>query len=125
MNKFLAKFSDYNSKQDKQYSFWIHSRKKHKKRKVRSIKKVDTKIKYMPYDEFLKSDYWKKVKHSILKRDNYKCTRCGSTDKLHVHHLMYNHHFNELNHLKDLTTLCSNCHNNIHKLDNPNFDARV
>ena len=40
------------------------------------------------YKEYLESDDWKRKRHVVLKRDNWKCVRCG--DKaVQVHHLKY------------------------------------
>jgi RNA-directed DNA polymerase len=52
---------------------------------------------------------WDEARHRILERDGYRCTQCGSTDNLDVHHLQAR---------KDgggqeddnLVTLCENCH---------------
>lgn len=63
---------------------------------------------------------WWKQRGKALKRDDYKCTKCGSKRGLQVHHirkiaLFYNRNKGELdyesaNHLSNLTTLCSRCH---------------
>lgn len=67
------------------------------------------------YNHFLKSSYWKNISKLIIKRDHHKCTKCGGKEYLQAHHLTYEHHFNEHNHLKDLVTLCKYCHSEIHK----------
>jgi len=38
----------------------------------------------------------------------FKCQRCGVTHKLQVHHLTYEHLYNER--LGDLQVLCKSCH---------------
>jgi len=70
------------------------------------------------YSEFLKSEYWEQVRNIVLKRDGYKCTKCKNKKPLHVHHLTYVHHGEELLYLEDLITLCENCHNEVHKKKN-------
>lgn len=72
------------------------------------------------YSELLKDVRWKKKRNKIVHRDNDKCTNCGSTRLLHVHHMKY-----ELGKLpweyddNDLVTLCKRCHKNWHdKNDN-------
>lgn len=67
------------------------------------------------YENFLQTIYWKNVRKLVLERDGYACTKCGSEGPLHIHHLTYVNHFNELEHLEDLITLCKECHRNIHK----------
>lgn len=68
------------------------------------------------YKEYLLSEKWKQIKEIILKRDNFKCTQCEAEDQLHIHHLTYQHIYNELEHLEDLTTLCEMCHKKQHKI---------
>jgi len=67
------------------------------------------------YQRFLQSDYWKAVRELVLERDKH-CQSCTSTKKLQVHHLTYDHHKDELNHLNDLVTLCDNCHKQVHNI---------
>ena len=85
------------------------------KKKHKIVKKKDIVIAKMNYNKFLNSDYWKSVKAMVLARDKYKCTVCGSTLRLEVHHLTYDNHGNEHNHKSDLITVCHSCHYNIHK----------
>ena len=73
------------------------------------------------YARLLKDRRWYEKRIEILKRDNYKCTECGSGDNLCVHHKYYlknakNNYFvypwdypNEA-----LTTLCKECHKEWH-----------
>ncbi len=72
--------------------------------------------KRMDYGKFMLTDYWKQVRQLVLDRDGHKCTKCGSKKVLQVHHLTYDHHFNEHKHLKDLITLCKICHEDTHGL---------
>ena len=62
---------------------------------------------------YLKSIEWKKLRHSVLVRDNYTCQICNSSANLHVHHMSYRNLFHEP--LDDLITLCNTCHTNIHE----------
>lgn len=66
-----------------------------------------------PYADFLKSQYWYDVRTAVLERDKNKC-RCGSLFNLQVHHTTYDNHFDEINHIEDLITLCSSCHKKEH-----------
>jgi hypothetical protein len=57
----------------------------------------------------------------VLKRDNFRCTECGSTEKLVVHHIDGNGRGvkKELknNKLDNLITLCRACHARVHGLE--------
>lgn len=70
--------------------------------------------KFSNYQDFLKSDYWGEVRSQVLHRDSNVCQQCGAKTNLQVHHLSYDHHGDELNHLDDLTTLCRVCHSKVH-----------
>ena len=73
------------------------------------------------YSDLLKCSEWQEKRQEILKRDNYKCCYCGSTDKLCVHHKYYlqypNHEKVEPWNYPDdaLITLCNKCHYKVHK----------
>lgn len=79
------------------------------------------------YNTYLNSDYWQYVKTLVIKRDFCRCQnkkrsnttnqlkKCGSQSKLEVHHKTYENLGNELNHLDNLITLCSKCHEKIHE----------
>lgn len=64
------------------------------------------------YAELLKDPRWQKKRSEIMRRDNFTCQHCGSTDKeLHVHHRMYRKGANPWEYGNDeLVTLCKNCH---------------
>jgi 5-methylcytosine-specific restriction endonuclease McrA len=67
------------------------------------------------YDKLLKSE-WTIKKNKILKRDEYKCTCCGSGENLVVHHTFY---FGDYRNPweypnKSLITLCETCHHDYH-----------
>ena len=66
------------------------------------------------YTDYLKSPEWKKIRNSVLERDNFRCAVCGSTDGLNIHHITYENIFNEQENLSDLVTLCRKCHETIH-----------
>ena len=69
------------------------------------------------YKELLKRPEWSYVRIAVLKRDQYKCTKCGKKDcRLNVHHKIY---------LQDklpwevpmkyLVSLCDYCHAKAHE----------
>jgi len=65
--------------------------------------------------------YFSGNKAIALERDGYKCTRCGATENLAMHHIdgsgQTDHPNNELDNLE---TLCDSCHTKHH---NPRFDT--
>ena len=65
------------------------------------------------YKEHILSTKWYKIRENRKKQDSYACVICGATDDLNVHHITYKHLGYEP--LKDLRTLCSDCHTDIHE----------
>ena len=68
------------------------------------------------YYDLLKNPKWQNKRKFILKRDENKCTSCGSTNKLQVHHIIY--YADKPNPWlypnKYLITLCDECHKEYH-----------
>lgn len=59
---------------------------------------------------------YSKWRNQCLKRDNFTCQRCGSTEDLHVHHIKPYKSFPELRtEISNGITLCQSCHKEIHK----------
>ncbi len=42
------------------------------------------------YSIALTNPLWKDKRFRVLKRDEYKCRKCGSERDLHVHHVIFN-----------------------------------
>lgn len=64
------------------------------------------------YEEYMRSDAWKKVRLRRIRMDGYRCHRCYkrfAESELQVHHLTYARFGNE-NFRTDLVTLCKACH---------------
>lgn len=69
----------------------------------------------MDYKQQLKNQLWLNKKAEILKRDNYRCTNCGSILNLQVHHKRYISGRMAWDYdNNDLITLCRNCHYSTH-----------
>ena len=62
---------------------------------------------------YLRSPEWKTRRRAALERAGGRCMDCGTTRNLHVHHLTYKRHGNEL--ARDLRVLCSRCHRHRHR----------
>ena len=88
------------------------SRNKKEKQETNRKNKI-TELQAMPYEEYLKTDHWKRVKKSALSRVDYRCTKCGRKNvQLDVHHLTYGHKGYE--YPQDLKVVCRPCHERIH-----------
>jgi len=116
----LLKSSSVSNKDKRKLKKLIVKNNRKKKRKF-SKKKKSTFDWKKPYKDYLKSKKWRELRETILQRDNYTCTRCGSKNNLQVHHLTYK----RLKHEKpeDLITLCKQCHYKEHK-KHPNKNNR-
>jgi hypothetical protein len=79
------------------------------------------------YETYLKTEYWTKLRESVLRRDNFKCRICNNGDGiLQAHHRSYKWMWNPEKEINDLTTLCQECHKLFHehsKLHLPEMSA--
>lgn len=57
--------------------------------------------------------HWQTIRKKRLEHDDHRCTICGATEDLHIHHLTYDRKGNE--DLTDVITLCGACHRGEHK----------
>jgi hypothetical protein len=56
---------------------------------------------------------WHSIRRRVLARDGRACVECGSTERLHVHHVVPFRMFadeDRANHESNLVTLCAPCH---------------
>jgi len=65
-------------------------------------------LKNLPYDEYLMSEHWLKVRNWMLKFSGHRCQMCGATSGLGVHHNNYGHLGEESRY--DLAVVCVACH---------------
>ena len=79
------------------------------------VEEVKERILHMDYQDFLKTPYWKSIAYFVKAEAGGKCSVCGATKTLEVHHLTYDNHGDELHHLDDLVCVCKKCHENQHK----------
>lgn len=69
------------------------------------------------YKIALTNPLWRAKRLAILKRDDYKCTKCSKTTTLHVHHLVYSGEYPWESKNEELITLCKKCHEEIHGIE--------
>jgi hypothetical protein len=68
-------------------------------------------LRQMPYEEFLKSVYWKDFKVYLLGQRGAKCEQCGTVNSaLELHHLTYEHRGLEFFYQNEIQILCRACH---------------
>lgn len=66
---------------------------------------------------YMKTEQWKQLKFKRLKIAQHKCECCGSTHKLHLHHVNYERLTQEL--IEDVAILCGGidgCHQKLHDI---------
>jgi len=71
------------------------------------------------YSEKLKDPRWQKKRLEIMQRDGFECKHCNCKSKeLNVHHLYYEKFINPWESNNNyLITLCKDCHENRHVLE--------
>lgn len=65
------------------------------------------------YAMYLNTKHWKVLSGLVRKSSNYKCSKCGSSKELNIHHLSYDR-IGLPGEIDDLVTLCSKCHQEAH-----------
>ena len=66
----------------------------------------------MWYKNYLQSPIWIEKRNEALRLSKYRCSRCGVSEHLNVHHLNYNNIGGESQ--SDLFVCCRNCHQLFH-----------
>lgn len=72
----------------------------------------------VPYDDYIHSEVWHEIRANRLKKDNYRCVKCGTGKNVEVHHIKYPvlaWGTEDIEH--DIVTLCAKCHAEVHKFD--------
>ena len=64
------------------------------------------------YQEYLKSDHWKKLTEETKRLAGYRCQVCNADGELHTHHRTYERKGDEFQ--GDLVALCKDCHTLFH-----------
>lgn len=70
-------------------------------------------LRNLPYDEYLKTDHWQRLRSLKLTEALNACQVCNCSDgRLEVHHRTYDRRGAEW--MQDLTVLCDRCHSMFH-----------
>lgn len=71
----------------------------------------------MSYEDYLKSEYWIKIKKKARLRLNYQeCEYCGIRQDIQLHHSTYKWLGDEKNELRSVNSFCKEHHNKIHDI---------
>lgn len=65
------------------------------------------------YDAYLQTPVWRRRRELVLKRCDHVCEGCGEAEATEVHHMTYEHVFEEF--LFELKGLCHACHERWHE----------
>lgn len=65
-------------------------------------------------NEYLKSEAWKRKRYVVLKRDNWKCVKCGAA-ATQVHHKRYAKWNIGREPIHWLISVCKSCHEVLHR----------
>jgi hypothetical protein len=78
------------------------------------------------YSDLLKHPFWQKKRLEIMRRDKFKCRKCGDEETtLNVHHKYYTNGLDPWDYPNDsMITLCEHCHKQIEsiKKEIPEFE---
>jgi len=68
------------------------------------------------YQEYLASDWWKKIKAKAQRRSRIysRCNFCCSKENIDLHHTTYKH-INTKHELCVIVALCRSCHKEVHE----------
>lgn len=69
-------------------------------------------LRKMPYSEYLRTAWWKKMRKWVLIFWKGRCAICNSNDMVEVHHRTYERRGQEL--ITDCIVLCRMCHETVH-----------
>jgi len=61
----------------------------------------------------LSPSLYEKLRHNVLKRDAWRCQKCGARSNLEVHHKEFRSHLGT-DAEENLITLCKVCHKVLH-----------
>lgn len=76
-----------------------------------NVNRFVTRLRKKPSVRSTYGSSWQSLAMEAKKRDGFRCTKCGATSSLQVHHVIPLSRGGH-NMLANLTTLCYNCHSN-------------
>jgi len=85
-----------------------------RRRENEASRERDRLDRHLLYEGYLKSPRWQEVREKVFRRDGGLCQGCLQAQATEVHHMSYDHAFNEL--AFELVSVCRDCHERIHGL---------
>lgn len=70
-------------------------------------------LRYIPYEDYLKTEHWKQVRKYALAYARNRCQICNATGLVDVHHRSYENRGDER--MEDVIVLCRDCHTTFHE----------
>lgn len=77
------------------------------------------------YKTYMNSDEWRKKARMLIEKAGYKCKLCGSAINICVHHITYDHLFQEESYPDDVVVVCKKCHEKLHESDLKNKEGEM
>lgn len=85
--------------------------KKHKKKKIKKQRLYDKRVP-RSYKIYIKSPFWRKRRNEYFRKFGNKCSICGSSRYINLHHKKYGNYGFEKD--EDLVSLCQKHHEQFH-----------
>ena len=79
----------------------------------RVVEDAITKLRRLPYREYLRTSHWRRVRELALEQAGHQCDLCGHMHDLEVHHRHYE--TIGLEQQRDVIVLCVDCHRDHHR----------
>lgn len=77
----------------------------------------------MPYEQYLASPEWQRLRLHMLAAANNRCQLCNATQHLRLHHRTYDRRGRETT--ADVIVLCETCHSKFHNRNTINTNALI
>lgn len=73
----------------------------------------------------LNQAHWRRVRWAVLRRDGFRCQKCGKAGRLEVHHVQALEAGGDPYDLGNLAAICRSCHIGLHRQDNIDRQAAL
>lgn len=86
-------------------------------RRIRALwsPNIGRRLASLPYEDFLRTYYWRTIREHLLLQYRYKCSNCSHHNyPLEIHHTRYDIVGKEHLYLRSLMVLCFVCHGQMH-----------